>query len=148
MCGILLTIGCNQEASVDTAVPSHITDESPEIDETQVTPQQDSNSRVGNDVKKLFHFTLSNEHPPNRNIRVLLNGQTIYEDEIKFGFSTSKNIEFEVSQGTSSLEVIDLVSDQKKSTTLNTQDGMYVAVSFWGDSISINQTKTEQARYD
>lgn len=127
---LLFVVGCAQEEILydDLEAPQKIDDLEP--------------------PKTTFHFTLANENSPNRNVKAILNGETVFEGELKFGFGVAEKVDFETTEGTFSFEVTDLITNKKEITTINTEKGLYVAVSFWVDSITIEQSTEEQVRYD
>lgn len=98
--------------------------------------------------KTTFYFTFSNERPTNRSIKAVLNGKVIYNGELIFGFGTSEKVNSETTEGVFSFEVTDLTSGIKETTTISTEDGLHVTVSFWEDSITVEQLTGEQVRYD
>ena len=118
--GLFLIVGCTQEVLYDNMEPP----------------------------KKTLHFTLANEGSLDKNVKVVLNGKIIYDDELKSGFGTAKKVDSETTAGVISFEVTDLTTSKKELTTINTEQGMYVAVSFWKDSITIDQFIEEPVRFD
>ena len=98
--------------------------------------------------KTTLHFTLSNERVPDRSVEVLLNGEIVYDGELVFGFGKLKRVSFETTEGTFSFDVTDITTGIKETTTINTENGLFVAVNFWGDSITIDQSTEEKIRID
>ena len=162
--GLFFIVGCTQEVLYDDFMkaPQKIDDmETPQkIDSMEVlTPdrvkrQIDEYMEIPKEIddletpKTTLYFTLANERSPNRNVKIMLNGKSVYNDELKFGFGTSEKVDFETVEGTFSFELTDTTTNKIESTTINTENGAYIAVGFWGDSITIDQSNEKQVRYD
>ena len=127
--GLFFVVGCTQEVLYDNMEAPH------EIDDMELP-------------KTTLEFTFANERQPDRDIKAALNGKVVYDGNVKFGFGTSEQVSFETSVGVFSFEVEDLTTGLKETTTINIENGLYVTVSFWDNSITINQSSEEQVRYD
>ena len=137
--GLFFVVGCTPEKILydNMEAPQKIDDMEPPQKIDDLEPP-----------KTTLHFTLANERSPDRNVKAILNGKTVFDGELKFGFGVSEKVDFETTEGTFSFEVTDLTNNKKETTTINTEKGLYVAISFWGDSITIKQSTEEQIRFD
>lgn len=98
--------------------------------------------------KTILHFTFVNERQPDRNVKVTLNGEVVFIGTLEFKLGILKKVDFETTEGIFSFEVVDLTINKKEITTIDTTKGSYVAVSFFGDTIIIEQSKEEKIRID